>query len=124
MAELRCPNCGKKNSDLLDVCQFCQAPLKPDSVLRICQTPTKKDTGELESVLPNWLKDVRQQARDSAEEDASETLAHPKAEKDEPPDLLAGLVSQSSEAGDEAIPDWLASISPAAGAAEGACRHT
>jgi hypothetical protein len=98
----------------MDVCQFCQTPLKPDSVLHIGQTPTKKDTGELESVLPNWLKNVRQQSRDSAEEDASETLAQPKAEKDEPPDLLAGLVSQSSEAGDEEIPDWLASINPAA----------
>lgn len=114
MAELRCPNCGKKNSDLLEVCQFCQAPLKPDSVLHIGQAPTKKDTGELESVLPAWLKNVRQQSRDSAEEDEPETLAQPRDEKDEPPDLLAGLVSQSSEAGDEAIPDWLASISPAA----------
>ena len=29
MAELRCPMCGKPNPDTLDVCQFCQARLKP-----------------------------------------------------------------------------------------------
>ncbi|RPJ26971.1 MAG: hypothetical protein EHM33_09685 [Chloroflexi bacterium] len=114
MAELRCPKCGKSNPEVLDICQFCQTPLKPDPVLRIGQTPTKKNTGELESVLPDWLKDVRQQARDSAEEDAAQAAAQPKVEKNEPPDLLAGLVSQSSDAGEEEIPDWLASINPTA----------
>src|SRR5512146_650550 len=100
MAELRCPTCGKSNPDFLDHCQFCQTPLKTDSILRIGQTPTKKDTGELEAVLPEWLRDVRQQARDSAEQDAAEAAAQPKAEKEEPPDFLAGLASQSGGAGD------------------------
>ncbi|HSB02300.1 MAG TPA: hypothetical protein VLE49_16740, partial [Anaerolineales bacterium] len=113
MAELRCPKCGKSNPDLLEVCQFCQTPLKPDSVLRIGQTPTKKDTGELEAVLPQWLKDVRQQARDSAEEEAAQSAAQPKVEKEETPDFLAGLASQTDNAGNDDIPDWLASINPA-----------
>jgi hypothetical protein len=113
MAELRCPNCGKNNPDVLDVCQFCQTPLKPESVLRIGQTPTKKNTGELESVLPDWLKDMRQQARDSAEADA-QAAAQSKPQKIEPPDLLAGLASQGSSADDEDVPDWLASINPTA----------
>src|SRR5512144_1891787 len=116
MAEIRCPKCGKSNSDLLDVCQFCQTPLKPDSVLRIGQGPTKKDTGELEEVLPQWLKDVRQQARDSAEEETAPSLAQPQAEKNETPDFLAGLASQTDNAGDNEIPDCLASISPSVGA--------
>src|ERR1041384_3296773 len=111
MAEIRCPNCGRNNPDLLDVCQFCQAPLKPDSVLRIGDSPTKKNTGELENVLPDWLRDVRQQARTSAEEDAA---SQPKVQKNEPPDLLAGLASQASRSDDEEIPDWLASINPTA----------
>jgi hypothetical protein len=116
MAELRCPKCGKSNPDLLDVCQFCQTPLKKsDSVLRIGQTPTKKDTGELEGVLPDWLKDVRSQARATAEEEAAQAAAHPQTEKEESPDLLAGLVSQSDSADDDEIPDWLASINPVAG---------
>jgi len=112
MAEIRCPNCGKSNPDILDICQFCQTPLKPESVLRIGQNPTKKNTGELESVLPEWLRDVRQQSRDSAEEEATQAAAQPKVQKNEPPDLLAGLASQAGSADEEEVPDWLASINP------------
>ncbi|HLO32007.1 MAG TPA: hypothetical protein VK249_22850 [Anaerolineales bacterium] len=114
MADIRCPNCGKNNPDFLDFCQFCQTPLKPESVLRIGDHPTKKNTGELESVLPEWLKDVRQQARDLAEEDAAQAAAQSKGPKNEPPDLLAGLASQSSSADEEEVPDWLKSINPTA----------
>jgi hypothetical protein len=115
MAEIRCPNCGKSNPDILDVCQFCQTPLKPESTLRIGQTPTKKNTGELEAVLPDWLKDMRQQARDSAESDAAAQAAvQPRSPKNEPPDLLAGLASQAGSADDEDAPDWLANLNPTA----------
>ena len=57
MADIRCPNCGKNNPDFLDVCQFCQTPLKPESMVHIGEKPTKKNTGELENVLPEWLRD-------------------------------------------------------------------
>jgi hypothetical protein len=115
MAEIRCPNCGRSNPDLLDICQFCQKPLKPESVLRIGEKPTKKNTGELESVLPDWLKDVRQQAKDAAQADeAAQAAASPRSKKDEPPDLLAGLASQAGSAEGEDVPDWLASLNPAA----------
>lgn len=110
MAEIRCPNCGKTNPDFFDVCQFCQTPLKHDSTLRIGDKPTKKNTGELEPVLPDWLKDVRQQARDLAEEDAAQQAAMPKSPKDEPLDFLAGLASQSQGADEEDVPDWLSSL--------------
>jgi hypothetical protein len=113
MANIRCPNCGKSNPDLLDVCQFCQTPLKPDSVLRIGEKPTKKNTGELESVLPDWLKNIQQQSKDAAEEEAAQAAAHPAAKKDEPPDLLAGLASQAGSGEEEDVPDWLASLGPA-----------
>lgn len=113
MADIRCPHCGKENPDFLDVCQFCQNPLKSESNLRIGENPTKKNTGELENVLPDWLKDARKQARDSAEEDAAYAAAQPKVQKEEPVDLLAGLFqSESSE--DEDVPDWLAAINPTA----------
>src|SRR5919205_4367602 len=95
MAEVRCPNCGKNNPDILDVCQFCQTPLQPESVLRIGEKPTKKNTGELQSVLPDWLKDIQQQAKDAAQEEAAQAAAHP-PQKNEPPDLLAGLSQASS----------------------------
>jgi hypothetical protein len=110
MADILCPHCGKTNPDFLDNCQFCQNPLRPDSTLRIGDKPTKKNTGELEPVLPEWLKDVRQQARDLAEEDAAQEAARPKPGKDEPPDLLAGLAFQSENAEEEDVPDWLSSL--------------
>jgi len=112
MADIRCSNCGKDNPDFFDVCQFCQTPLKPESMVHIGENPVKKNTGELEPILPQWLKDVRQQARESAAEDAAEEAAKPKVQKNEAPDLLAGLASQS-RSDDDDIPDWLAGISPA-----------
>ena len=109
MADIRCTHCGKDNPDFLDVCQFCQSPLKSESMLHIGQKPTKKNTGELEGVLPDWLKNARQQARDSAEEDAANAASQPKPKKDEPVDLLAGLF-QSDSSEEEDVPDWLSSI--------------
>jgi hypothetical protein len=113
VADIRCPNCGKNNPDFLDLCQFCQSPLKPESMLHIGQSPTKKNTGELESILPDWLRDVQQQARESAEENAAQEAAQPKVQKNEAPDLLAGLASQARGDDDE-IPDWLSGINPTA----------
>ena len=113
MATINCPNCGKSNPDLLDVCQFCQTPLKPESVLRFGEKPTKKNTGELEPILPDWLRDVRQQARDAAEEEA-QAEPQPKPASNEPPDLLAGLASHAGSGEDEDVPDWLANLSPTA----------
>jgi hypothetical protein len=110
MADIRCPNCGKNNPDFLDYCQFCQTPLKPESTLRIGDKPVKKNTGELEPVLPEWLRDVRQQARDAAEEDQAQSVSMPKVQKEEPPDLLAGLAFQSQNADEEEVPDWLSRL--------------
>lgn len=109
MADIRCSHCGKNNPDFLDVCQFCQSPLKSESMLHIGQKPTKKDTGELEGVLPDWLKNARQQSRDSAEEESAIPPVQPKAKKEEPVDLLAGLF-QSDSSEEEDVPDWLTSI--------------
>ena len=108
MPGLQCPNCGKENPDFLDNCQFCQTPLRVESSLQFGESPVKKHTGELEPILPQWLKDVRQQSRESAEEDAAEEAAKPKV-RNEPPDLLAGLAAQANDRGDE-VPDWLAGI--------------
>ena len=114
MADIRCPSCGKNNPDFLDVCQFCQTPLKPESMVHTGEKPTKKNTGELEPILPEWLRDVRQQGRESADAgELSSSATKPRFQKNEAPDLLAGLASQGEDDDDE-IPDWLASISPVA----------
>ena len=116
MAEIKCPMCGKPNPEDLDTCQYCEARLKPvtDELSRsqppihVGEEPTRKDTAELEPVLPKWLREVRQQARDSAAEDAEQAekaSAEEKARVKETGDLLAGLQSQPED--DEEIPDWL-----------------
>ena len=114
MPEIRCPNCGRDNPDLLDVCQFCQSPLRPETVLHSGEKPTKKNTGELQSILPDWLKDIQQQSKDAAEEEAAQAAGRAASQKEEPPDLLAGLASQTGSADEEDVPDWLASLTPGA----------
>ncbi len=114
MADIRCPHCGKDNPDFFDVCQFCQSPLSPEAMVHIGDEPTKKDTGELEEILPDWLKDARKQGKNvEAADDVFRSQTRPKVPKDEPPDLLAGLMSQAESDEDE-VPDWLASINPVA----------
>jgi hypothetical protein len=85
--------------------------LKPEEPMHTGDKPTKKNTGELEGVLPDWLKDARQQARDLAEENAAQEAARPKVQKDEPLDLLAGLAFQSEKTDEDEVPDWLARLS-------------
>ncbi|MEP7134949.1 MAG: hypothetical protein ABI904_08455 [Chloroflexota bacterium] len=106
-----CPNCGKDNPDFLDNCQFCQAVLRSESTLNTGENPTKKVTAELEEILPDWLRDARQQSRDSAEEESKKEATKPKVQKEEPADLLAGLAFQAASDEDE-VPDWLAAINP------------
>ena len=128
MAEIKCPMCGRPNPEELDVCQFCEAQLKSitdelsrsQPPIKPGDDPRKVDTGELEPVLPQWLRDVRQQARDAAEDSEvsdqpgarEESTTEPREEKKEaaetPIDLLAGLASQSDDVED--VPDWLANI--------------
>jgi hypothetical protein len=83
-------------------------------MLHIGDEPTKKDTGELEEILPSWLKDARQQGREDSGGDATlKSETKPRVQKSEAPDLLAGLMSQADSDDDE-VPDWLASINPVA----------
>ena len=128
MAEIICPMCGRPNPEGLDVCQFCEAQLRSvtdqlsrsQPPIKAGEDPKQVDTGELEPVLPQWLRDIRQKAREATEESEEpveseaqeEELTEPQEEKEgkekKPLDLLAGLASQSDEF--EEIPDWLASI--------------
>ena len=106
-----CPECGKDNPDFLDNCQFCQAVLRKESTLNIGENPTKKVTGDLEPILPDWLREARQQGRDLAEADARKEATEPRVQKEEPLDLLAGLAFEAASDEDE-VPDWLAAINP------------
>ena len=114
MADILCPNCKRNNPDFLDVCQFCQTPLTPEAMVHTGENPTKKHTGELEPILPEWLRDIRQQSKDATAEDTAKAADFPsKVQKNEPPDLLAGLASQAGRSDAEDVPDWLANLNPA-----------
>lgn len=118
---ITCPACGEVNPADIEFCQNCQARLQPltgplkgeDAPIQPGQVPTKKVTSELEPVLPQWLREARQQARQSAEEETSKAEQEQKTTPiSHGPDLLAGLASQSEEE-DEETPEWLASITGA-----------
>jgi len=121
MATITCPVCGEVNPAELEFCQNCQSRLRPavdmlgemDETIQPGQAPTKKNTAELEPILPQWLRDARERARKIAEEEARQAAqkTQPRPDAAEP-DLLAGLKSQSRDE-EEEIPDWLASITGA-----------
>jgi hypothetical protein len=113
---IKCPVCGENNLSDQEFCQSCQSRLQPltgklkgeDKPLTPGQAPTKKNTAELEPVLPQWLREARTSARQSSEENAQQPPQAPRSTFSGA-DLLAGLQSQSQE-DEEDTPDWLASI--------------
>jgi hypothetical protein len=115
---IKCPSCGEGNLPNQEFCQFCRTRLQPltnatkgaDAPIKPGQLPTKKNTAELEPILPQWLRDARDSARKSAEDDAIQAAKQIQASPpSSAPDLLAGLHSQTDNDEDE-TPDWLASI--------------
>ncbi len=117
MAEIQCRNCGKFNPPELIKCQFCQLPLSAmddeDETIRPGQVPTKKVTAELEPILPQWLREAREKSRKAAEEEAARQAAEAEqaaANREAPPDLLAGLEAQSHRDEEDEVPDWLAGM--------------
>ncbi len=115
-----CPVCGEANPVDLEFCQNCQSRLLPltgplkgeDAPIHPGQLPTKKVTAELEPILPEWLREARKQARESAREEPTMTGGD-KLTKPLPgvPDLLAGLANQNKQEDEEEVtPDWLSSI--------------
>lgn len=119
MADIQCSICGKTNPANTAVCQNCGASLlKGGESLRPGQEPTRKTTSELEQGLPSWLRDARDQRRQSSDDE----VQSPSQPSSFPPssqpgmDLLAGLQSQSDD--DEEIPDWLSNLTGDAGASK------
>lgn len=115
---IKCPICGTDNSQGQKVCSNCQTPLtaaEADSI-QPGQVPTKKHTADLEPILPQWLRDARDAARQTDPQDSQESLPQ-STDKTRPAatsgDLLAGLQSQAEDDNEEDVPDWLASITGA-----------
>ncbi len=118
---IKCPVCGENNPANLEFCQYCQSSLQPvpnkgtDAAIKPGQAPTKKNTAELEPILPQWLKDARDSARNAGAQGTSQASQMP--EQKQPTvsseDLLAGLKSQAGDNDEDETPDWLASITGA-----------
>ena len=81
-------------------------------MIRPGQAPTKKNTADLEPILPQWLKDARDSARNSDQQDAPQFSQKPEQKQSaaSSEDLLAGLRSQADNDEEDDTPDWLTSI--------------
>ena len=122
---IKCPSCGENNLSDQEFCQYCQTRLQPltgnlkgaDAPLKPGELPTKKNTSELEPILPQWLREARNSARKISYDDST-----PADQPPQPPqaprsdslagDLLAGLHAhrQAQDNDEEDVPDWLANI--------------
>ena len=98
MGEIRCPMCGKPNPDDLEVCQFCEARLKP-----LIIQPTPDESNQIHPEQNNSFQEIK------SESDS------------EPSDWLSGLrdaeVTQEGEPQgdsqsqfDSDVPEWLSRI--------------
>lgn len=114
MDNIICPNCGMPNPDDQNTCSFCRQPLRMtgngDSI-KPGDMPTKKSTAELEPVLPQWLREAREKARQAAEETAAAesqaAAAQPAPQDGAVQDWLAGLEASAREEEQEETPEWM-----------------
>jgi len=116
---IKCPACGKNNLPDQEFCQHCLSRLQPltgnlkgeDGSLKPGQIPTKKNTSELEPILPQWLREARSSGRKTSAEEAAQQAPEINPASSGV-DLLAGLQAQrqSQDGNEEDTPDWLANI--------------
>ncbi|MDW8325867.1 MAG: hypothetical protein RMK99_04810 [Anaerolineales bacterium] len=101
MAVLRCPHCGKPNPDFLDLCQYCEKPMKAAAA----SAGESKDLDRLRSSsadegdVPDWLKTL-----------TGDLSAQAAAPAEDMPNWLDTGTSTPAEGTGEALPDWLKSL--------------
>lgn len=118
MAEIRCPMCGKPNPEDLEICQFCQARLRPliapspDDRPRVTEEESAQPEPEQEPIVsqpsvPEESAPPVGDARDVAawleELEETESGSGVESPREEQP-------SEISASSDEEIPEWLATI--------------
>ncbi len=114
MSDVRCPMCGKPNPAEAEICQFCQARLKPFNLSSDAPAGSEPE-------VPSWLTSLRSSDQDQPESAGQSAPA---------PDWLTGLRSETSSEDEEAagaeqadysgvtdnadrqVPDWLKGILP------------
>ena len=127
METINCPVCGESNSAELKTCQNCNQLLRQSTsqldgggkLISSGQTPTTKDTAELEHALPAWLRNARQGENEEESDEQEEVppsssplpTEEPEPEKEEAPlDWLAGLSGDDEDDEDEEAADWLVNL--------------
>jgi hypothetical protein len=139
MADVRCPMCGRPNSDELEECQYCGARLKPlttstpadDQTLKPGDEPIRRGTSEFEKAGPSAdgpihpgeaptikntgelehaLPSWLRSLREEKRPAAGESLAEPSPDEGLPAASKAMPGSDSSST----MPDWLAGLGNAA----------
>lgn len=120
METRRCPMCGQANPPHLEVCQYCQARLKPlwaepseasSSALEDSITKNKAPLEADEPLLPDWLLSSRSQMveGESFEFEPSGEEASDFSKETPEEDLLGEIFSGETFA-EEDVPDWLRSL--------------
>ncbi|MCX8062411.1 MAG: hypothetical protein N3D16_07505 [Anaerolineales bacterium] len=117
----RCPMCGQANPPHLEVCQYCQARLKPlwseppegkSSAIEEGITKNKAPIQADEPLLPDWLLSSRSQMTEgeafNPEELGEETPILPEGTQDRE-DILNEIFSGGASA-EEDVPEWLRSL--------------
>jgi hypothetical protein len=129
MPEKRCPMCGKPNPEEAETCKYCQARLKPliNPAMPGSSDPTRRrptlagrNASDIDSSLPDWLKDLRSPQSQSANampsaEDQPDGVPEDNARSgNEPnaPDWLNRIQPQSEQGpvNQQVLPDWLANL--------------
>jgi len=108
--QVRCPMCGKPNPADAEVCRYCHARLKP---LRPGEIPQPQETSDLESNLPDWMRQIQEESAPAQAEaddllqafrdEVEEVLPEAPATEDE--DLWAEMGAEEDD-----LPDWLKSL--------------
>ncbi len=70
MEEIRCPMCGKPNPDHLEICQHCQARLKP--LVLSADESSSGEANDADTGLPDWQPSDQQDEPTSEDETALE----------------------------------------------------
>jgi hypothetical protein len=107
MADVICPVPGFEPAGAL-TCFNC---LSASEIRPAGRCSPKKGTGELEPILPEWLRTAREKSRQST----GSQIEEPEEKTQPVSDLLAGLEAQSKPDDGEEVPDWLARITGATG---------
>ncbi|MGE5223665.1 MAG: zinc ribbon domain-containing protein, partial [Omnitrophica WOR_2 bacterium] len=104
MTDIRCPMCGKPNPAGSEICQYCQARLKPLVIPQPPEeggkTPAQGANENPEDSVPDWLRDLRSQ--NDAGQSGSEAEEEPLFSEEEASARISGTPGSEY--------DWLQGI--------------